>query len=198
MADGTLKVGQITTSSGSGTITIGQSGETITIPTGATITNSGTANNFGGDNTPAFFAYKTSETGISSGAITKVTFDTELYDTNSNYDNSSNYRFTPTVAGKYTFNIAVRCNGNSGTVRYINVYIRKNGNTGINGFGGFTKENNTDDNINSGGGYATVSYDMNGSSDYVEGYVQCHATNPTITYDNNGYTTYFGGYKLIT
>ena len=148
-------------------------------------------------NTPAFFAYKTSETGISSGTVTKVTFNTELYDTNSNYDNSSNYRFTPTVAGKYTFSVAVRCNGNSGTVRYINVFIRKNGGTGANGFGGYTKENNTDDNINSGGAYATVSYDMNGSSDYVEGYVQCHATNPTITYDNNGYTTYFSGYKII-
>ena len=36
MADGTLKVGQITTSSGSGTITIGQSNETVAI-TGATI-----------------------------------------------------------------------------------------------------------------------------------------------------------------
>ena len=34
MADGTLKVGTITTSSGSGTITLGQSGETITIPSG--------------------------------------------------------------------------------------------------------------------------------------------------------------------
>ena len=31
MADGTLKVGQITTSSGSGTITLGQSGETINV-----------------------------------------------------------------------------------------------------------------------------------------------------------------------
>ena len=34
MADGTLKVGTITTSSGSGTITLGQSGETISIPSG--------------------------------------------------------------------------------------------------------------------------------------------------------------------
>ena len=34
MADGILKVGTITTSSGSGTITLGQSGETITIPSG--------------------------------------------------------------------------------------------------------------------------------------------------------------------
>ena len=38
MADGTLKVGTITTSSGSGNITLGQSGETITIPSGATTT----------------------------------------------------------------------------------------------------------------------------------------------------------------
>ena len=48
MADGTLKVGTITTSSGSGTITLGQSGETITIPSGCTFTNSGTATGFGG------------------------------------------------------------------------------------------------------------------------------------------------------
>jgi len=47
MADGTLKVGTITTSSGSGTITLGQSGETITIPSGATLTNNGTASGFG-------------------------------------------------------------------------------------------------------------------------------------------------------
>ena len=47
MADGTLKVGTITTSSGSGTITLGQSGETITIPTGATISGAMT-------NTPAW------------------------------------------------------------------------------------------------------------------------------------------------
>ena len=31
MADGTLKVGTITTSSGSGTITLGQSGETVNV-----------------------------------------------------------------------------------------------------------------------------------------------------------------------
>ena len=48
MADGTLKVGTITTSSGSGTITLGQSGETVTIPSGVTLTNNGTASGFGG------------------------------------------------------------------------------------------------------------------------------------------------------
>jgi len=48
MANGTLKVSNIETSSGSGTITLGQSGETVTIPSGCTITNSGTATGFGG------------------------------------------------------------------------------------------------------------------------------------------------------
>jgi hypothetical protein len=37
MANGTLKVENIQTSSGSGTITLGQSGETITVPSGATL-----------------------------------------------------------------------------------------------------------------------------------------------------------------
>ena len=36
MADGTLKVGTITTSSGSGTITLGQSGETLALGSGVT------------------------------------------------------------------------------------------------------------------------------------------------------------------
>ena len=47
MADGILKVGTITTSSGSGTITLGQSGETIAIPSGVTFTNNGTGSGLG-------------------------------------------------------------------------------------------------------------------------------------------------------
>mgnify|MGYP000356654077 CR=1 FL=1 len=42
MADGTLKVGTIITSSGSGTITLGQSNETVALGSGAT------ASGFGG------------------------------------------------------------------------------------------------------------------------------------------------------
>jgi hypothetical protein len=41
MADGTLKVGTITTSSGSGTITLGQSGETVSVPSGVTMSGMG-------------------------------------------------------------------------------------------------------------------------------------------------------------
>ena len=36
------------------TLTLGTSGDTISIPSGVTIANSGTATGFGGDNTPMF------------------------------------------------------------------------------------------------------------------------------------------------
>ena len=104
MADGTLKVGTITTSSGSGTITLGQSGETVTIPTGATITNSGTANGFGGANTPMFQANLSGNQSLNAGATTKISFNTETFDTASAY-NTSTYRFTPQTAGKYLIEV---------------------------------------------------------------------------------------------
>jgi len=148
----------------------------------------------GGANTPAFFAYKTgSVQSLSSGVITKVTFNTELFDTNNNFDNSTNYRFTPTTAGKYLFTTSILCYGNSGTLRYINVYIRENGS--IN-FGAYSPEDNAS-NFNSGSVGTSVIYEMNGSTDYVEVYVQCNATSPNVNYDNNGNSTYFGGYKII-
>ena len=53
MADGTLKVGTITTSSGSGNITIG-SGVTLL------------------SNTPAFFAHVASNTSMSDATSTKI------------------------------------------------------------------------------------------------------------------------------
>jgi hypothetical protein len=72
MANGTLKVSNIQTSSGSGTITIGQSGETISIPSGCTITNSGTSTNFG-EITVADMWRTTGTQNISASTSTVVT-----------------------------------------------------------------------------------------------------------------------------
>ena len=52
-------------------ITIGASGDTITIPSGATIANSGTATGFGGVNTPAFHAYPSGSQSIANDTATK-------------------------------------------------------------------------------------------------------------------------------
>tara|TARA_R100001463_G_C3524032_1_gene221066 strand:+ start:57 stop:629 length:573 start_codon:yes stop_codon:yes gene_type:complete len=79
---------------GSGTLVLGTSGETISIPSGVTIANSGTATGFAQPNTPAFMATKSggSQT-ISSGAYTLMQFNNEIIDTDSAYDTSA-YTFT--------------------------------------------------------------------------------------------------------
>ena len=45
-------------------------------------------------NTPAFYAHLSSNQTIGTASYTKVQFDTELFDTDNAYDNSTNYRFT--------------------------------------------------------------------------------------------------------
>tara|TARA_R100000697_G_scaffold114692_1_gene133737 strand:+ start:309 stop:851 length:543 start_codon:yes stop_codon:yes gene_type:complete len=90
MANGTLKVSNIETSSGSGTITLGQSGETLALGSGVT-------SKF---NQPAFLARNDAAQSITANTNTKVTFGTEEYDTDSCFADS---KFTvPTGgAGKY-------------------------------------------------------------------------------------------------
>jgi len=96
----TLEVNKITPAGAATEVTLGDSGDTFTIPSGATIANSGTATGFGETMVPAFFAYMDGNQSISANTATLVQFDQERLDTNSAY-NTSNYLFTPAVAGKY-------------------------------------------------------------------------------------------------
>ena len=103
----------VTTSTGSGANVLGTS-PTIT---GATITVASTAN-------PTFSAYVASNQSITASTFVKVPFNTEEWDTNNNYDSTTNYRFTPTVAGYYLINSAVSTIGSS-TRAFASVF--KNG-----------------------------------------------------------------------
>jgi hypothetical protein len=95
----TLETNQVDPATGT-TLTLGTSGDTISIPSGVTIANSGTATGFSSANTPAFVAYKTSSQSVANTTFTKITFEAEQLDSNSAYD-TSNSRFTPGVAGYY-------------------------------------------------------------------------------------------------
>jgi hypothetical protein len=82
----------------------------------------------GGDNTPSFGATASSTQSISNGGFVKVTLDTENWDTDSAFDNATNYRFTvPTdEGGKYLFNygaylVSMTTNG------YFQLQLYKNG-----------------------------------------------------------------------
>jgi len=109
------------------TIGLGKSGDTINIPAGATIANAGTATGFGGDNTPSFSAFLSSNQTISNETYTKVQFNTENYDTDNAYDNSSNYRFTiPSgEGGNYLISANLRFQSFSGGE--IRLVVRING-----------------------------------------------------------------------
>ena len=113
------------------TLTLGTSGDTISIPSGVTIANAGTATGFGGDNTPMFAARRTSGQTVTDNVYTKVEFATEDIDTDSAYDNSSNYRFTVPAgqAGKYMLNVNVSVASNTGVSNAQQFHLRlyKNG-----------------------------------------------------------------------
>ena len=115
----TLKVDTILKKAGTGTITIGQSGDTVTLGTGAS------QSGFGGTNTPNFFA-KTSSQSISASTTTVVVYSSEDYDTSSLYDTSTG-RFTvdANTTGKYFFFASVKYAASS--ITRNNLALFKNG-----------------------------------------------------------------------
>ena len=72
-----------------------------------------------------FRAYKSSAQNTTNGAFAKVLFNVESFDSNSNYDNATNYRFVAPVAGRYYFGGGV-CIG-AGALAIVIVSLFKNG-----------------------------------------------------------------------
>ena len=146
----------------------------------------------GEDMTPAFHAYRTSGQSITTNTVTKVQLNLELFDTDGCYDNATNYRFTPTVAGKYYVygNVSSSWTGSVGGYKN-ETFIYKNGSstTGLTSATIF-------DFLNTAGldlitGVPTVGIvDFNGSTDYVELYHLSNANTPFVAGS-------FGAYKII-
>lgn len=106
-------------------------------------------------NAPSFNAYASVATAVATATLTKVTCNTETFDTNSNFTNS---RFTPTVAGYYQINASVQF---SGSTTNPACYVTKNGTQAISSNylpGSFSNP------VVAVGGLIY----LNGSTDYVE------------------------------
>ena len=67
-----LEANQVDPATGT-TLTLGTSGDTISIPSGVTIANSGTATGFGGANTPYFYGELAADATLTRATTTKVT-----------------------------------------------------------------------------------------------------------------------------
>ena len=186
----TLFVDKVDPQSGT-SLEIGSSGDTITIPSGATITNSGTATGFGitagQGNDPSFHAYNPQNGNIATSTNVVISNNTELFDSSSAYD-TSNYRFTPQVAGYYFLYANIRYQSSTNAFDRINLVINKNGSAIL-----ASRNNNRD--------YSTAGVSgivqANGSSDYfdMQSYQNSGLTMGITTADEY---TYFGGFLIKT
>ena len=140
----------------------------------------------GGTNTPAFSVKKSANQTISTTTTTKMELDSEFFDTDNKYDNSTNYRFTPGVAGKYFF-YASTAYQNYAQNKPVTVSIHKNGSS-IASFNNITGSYSDDFS-------ASVSViDSANTTDYFEAFT-FHRGSSTETMI--GSASVFIGYKLI-
>ena len=171
------------------TITIGASGDTITIPTGASLTVP--SGGLSGQNYPAFEVYLNSNQSISASTYTKVQYNTEILDTDSCYDNATNYRFTPTVSGYYYLEAQIMLVNSSADFQSFNIRITKNGSDISNidrNFAGTYFDAGAGQGLN-----VSVISQANGSTDYFEVQGISSGTS-SVFYGTTG--TSFRGYRI--
>ncbi len=143
-----------------------------------------TTNNIGGQNTPAFFAKQGSSQTISSLTWTKMNINTEIFDSDSKYD-TSNYRFTPTVAGKYFCYGQVNISDGSENV-LVQIAMYKNGSQAFMCVDRFPNANDIAVNIQ-------VVLDLD-TDDYVEAYARHSRGSNSDVLSNS---SFFGAYRII-
>ena len=132
-------------------------------------------------NMPAFRAYNNATQLMTVNTWTKVAYQVKDFDTANCYDNTTNYRFTPNVAGYYQVSASVFLDwgGSAGAALRVSVY--KNGSshsyTGI-AFGSNTGPYDAM-------GLSDLIY-LNGSTDYIEVYAYNNNTSPQIDGSTGG------------
>jgi hypothetical protein len=124
---------------------------------------------------PTFRAFPTANQTPGAGALTKVVFNSETWDTDSCFDSTTNYRFTPNKAGYYMVTLGITMDGNPITATNVSI-IYKNGSSYENVFVGQPASTTTQCLAN---GASIINF--NGTTDYIEAYVfQAAATSRTI------------------
>jgi len=178
----TLETNLIQPSTGT-TLTVGASGDQITAATGVKTSFL----------YPAFEAYLSATQTITHDTVTKVAFNTEVYDTDSAFDTSA-YKFTPQVAGKYFTYGNVTALAAVEELKRFSLYIYKNGATNNVSSNYFNNNEAYRNDIFIGHGI-----DMNGSSDYLEMFVKLeYASTGTLQVNGTQGRSGFGAYRIGT
>jgi hypothetical protein len=140
-------------------------------PSGGTTTFGGSTN----AGQPNFHAILSATQTLTSGVAAKILFNTKTFDSNNAYDNATNYRFTPQLAGKYrvTVNLLVNAAGTANSIQAALLY--KNGVE-------FKRRQEMLANTNSFNNTEalTAIISMNGTTDYLEGWGVVTGTTATV------------------
>ena len=176
-----LETNTIDTISGSTNLTIGSTNSsTVTFENGAVT----------GHMYPAFHAYLSSNQTVGDSATTKAQIDTEILDTDNCYDNSTNYRFTPTVAGKYYVYFVISAEANANVINDVSVYLYKNGSEYLE-----VRDNPVSSERGMDVGGSNI-VDFNGTTDYVEVFGRINVDSNTPSFSSATKSTYFGAYRI--
>lgn len=181
-----------------GALTLTHNASTLILPGGASITTaagdtcivvpkatSGTSDgwvvvSYDHAPAPAFSVHQSAGQSLTSGSITKIQFQTKDFDTNGFFDNATNYRFQPTVAGYYQLEGTV---GVPTGLAVVSIY--KNG-------AEFKRGQQYSTTALGIGGNVSALVLLNGSTDYVEIWGLQLSGSPQTT--NTGALTHFSGF----
>ena len=178
-------------SQGSGTITIGASGETINVV--GTLQNNGAG--VGGTNTPFFIARKNSDQIISDAAQTKLTFEATDTESSSGVFDLTNNKFTVTEAGKYNISINVYHYDPTNDILRSDGFIYKNGSPYAQWINDRTQD--TNERGLQVGGSIIMNLSVN---DYIEAYARSDTSDggsTNIEGSSSLLLTYLSGFKII-
>jgi hypothetical protein len=171
-----LKVNQIQTANGVIMANLNSSGANVGIQLAPTLA-------------PAFHASMTGHQVVSNATYTKVRANTEIFDTANCYDPTTNYRFTPTVAGYYQVNATCANDSVTQNPTFARCSIYKNG--AIYATSTMSASGSASNTLSP---TVSVIMYMNGSSDYIEmyGFNGGGAGTPLFYYnESGGYYTHF-------
>ena len=177
---------------------VGASGDTITVPSGATIVNSGTATGFGETLKPAFDIRLNAYQTISSASNTKVTLDVAAVDTDSGFDAGNNRWTVPSgKGGTYFVAYSLFCDtGANANFEYADVNLSVNGTATLAGISDNRSNNGRQFSITQQGVLALS------ASDYLElfGTISDSSGSPQFGGGSSGgerYKTHMCGFKLF-
>jgi hypothetical protein len=130
---------------------------------------------------PAFRAFRSSTAqSFTTNVFTKVQFNGETFDTDSCFDSTTNFRFTPTKAGYYQVQATIEFGGSADTLSQVQLY--KNGSA----YSNLLYNTKLPATVIAGGSDIVA---LDGSTDYIEIFGKNSSASPSF---NSGSTnTYF-------